>query len=298
MKNMDIILKPNQPFNLELTLCCGQVFTWEQKDGWWYGTVKGEVIKIRQKGRVIEFENVPERFVEKYFRLDDDLEKILSEISKDPYIERAVKTLKGLRLIRQDPWECLSAYICATYKSIPAIKQMLRKISMKFGEIKKLDGYPFYTFPSADSLAKASQEELVACGLGYRAKYLSETAKKVALGELNLEELKIKSYEESRKRLLSLQGVGFKVADCVLLFSLEKLEAFPVDVWIKRAMLMHYAECFEKQLLSKVLSKKNLSKRDYEAISHFGRKYFGRYAGYAQEYIYYFERTNLCPHCR
>jgi len=240
---------------------------------------------------VLEFENASQEFVESYFRLEDDLPTILTQIVKDKHMEKAVKTLKGLRILRQDPWECLIAYICATYQNIPAIKRMLFNLSRKFGEKTVLDCCAFYTFPTAEKLAKASLRELAECGLGYRAKYVSEAAKKVAKGELETESLKEKSYEKARETLLTLLGVGLKVADCVSLFALEKLEAFPVDVWIKRAILKHYANHFEEEFIRRISLKKSLTKADYERLSLFGRSYFGVYAGYAQEYLYHFERT-------
>ncbi|MEM3783967.1 MAG: DNA glycosylase [Candidatus Bathyarchaeia archaeon] len=288
---MELMLKPSQPFNLDLTLCCGQAFRWEKIGDWWYGIVKDKPLKVRQKGHVLKFENTTQEFVENYFRLGDDLPTILTQIAKDKHMEKAVKTLKGLRILRQDPWECLIAYICATYKNIPAIKQMLFNTAKKFGEKTVLDGYTFYNFPTAEKLAKASLKELAECGLGYRAKYISETAKKVASGELEIESLKEKSYEKARETLFTLRGVGLKVADCVSLFALEKLEAFPVDVWIKRAILKHYANHFEKEFIRKISLNKSLTKADYERLSLFGRNYFGVYAGYAQEYLFHFERT-------
>ncbi|PMB74133.1 8-oxoguanine DNA glycosylase [Candidatus Bathyarchaeota archaeon] len=291
MKRMELVLKPFQPFDLDLTLCCGQAFRWEKIGDWWYGIVKGKPLKVRQKGNLLEFENTSQKFIENYFRLGDDLQTILTQIAKDKHMEKAVKTLKGLRVLRQDPWECLIAYICATYKNIPAIKQMLFNIAKNFGEKTVLDGYTFYTFPTAEKLAKANLKELAECGLGYRAKYVSETAKKVANGEVEIESLKEKSYEKVRETLLTLRGVGLKVADCVSLFALEKLEAFPVDVWIKRAILKHYANHFEKEFIGKISLKKSLTKADYERLSLFGRNYFGVYAGYAQEYLFHFERT-------
>ncbi len=253
--------------------------------------VKDKPLKVRQKGNVLEFEGVSQEFVEGYFRLGDDLPMVLTQIAKDKHMEKAVKTLKGLRILRQDPWECLIAYICATYKNIPAIKKMLFNTAKKFGEKTVLDGYTFYTFPTAEKLAKASLKELAECGLGYRAKYVSETAKKVADGELEIESLKEKSYERARETLFTLRGVGLKVADCVSLFALEKLEAFPVDVWVKRAILKHYANHFEKGFVRKISLNKSLTKADYERLSFFGRSYFGVYAGYAQEYLFHFERT-------
>jgi N-glycosylase/DNA lyase len=258
--------------------------------GWWYGIAKEKVFKIHQIGDELEFENVDEKFIKEYFGLRDDLLRILSQIAKDEYAEKAVKAFMGLRILRQDPWECLISYICATYKNIPAIKRMLFNLSKKFGERTVFDGYDFYAFPTPSRLAKANVKELLECGLGYRAKYVLETAKMVHEGCFDLENLRKKSYKKARRELLELPGVGLKVADCVSLFSLEKLEAFPVDVWIKRSILKHYVNHFEKEFVKKISFKKSLTKSEYDRLSFFGRRYFGEYAGYAQEYLYYFER--------
>ncbi|MEM3873653.1 MAG: DNA glycosylase [Candidatus Bathyarchaeia archaeon] len=287
---MRIVLEPSQPFNLDLTLCCGQAFRWEKFGEWWYGIIGDTPLKIRQVGNTLEFENTSPDLVKNYFGLGDDLPTILSQITKDNHIGEAVKTLKGLRILRQDPWECLISYICATYKNIPAIKRMLHKLSKRFGEKAVLDGFALYIFPTANKLVKASFQQLADCGLGYRAKYVYEAAKKVASGEFEIEGLKRESYEKAREKLLTLKGVGLKVADCVALFALEKLEAFPVDVWMKRVMIRHYADHFEKEFIEKISLKKSLARADYERLSLFGRKYFGAYAGYAQEYLFHFER--------
>ncbi|MEM2367722.1 MAG: DNA glycosylase [Candidatus Bathyarchaeia archaeon] len=287
---MEIVLKPWQPFNLDLTLCCGQAFRWEKVGEWWYGTVKDTPLKVRQTGNTLEFEGANHNHVKTYFGLDDNLPLILSKIARDEHIGEAVEALKGLRILRQDPWECLISYICATYKNIPAIKRMLDNLSKRFGEKTWLNGCTMYAFPTAEKLAKASPTQLAECGLGYRAKYVHEAAKKVADGELEIEELKKEDYESARERLLTLKGVGLKVADCVALFSLEKLEAFPVDVWMKRVMVRHYANHFEKEFIEKISLKRSLTRADYERLSLFGRRYFGAYAGYAQEYLFHFER--------
>jgi len=288
---MELKLKLSQFFDLDLTLCCGQAFRWEKVGGWWCGVVKDKPVKVRQRGNMLEFENVSREFIENYFGLKDDLPSILAQITRDHHIEKAVKTLKGLRILRQDPWECLISYICATYKNIPAIKRMLSNMAKKFGEKVFLEGQVFYAFPTAERLAEASLKDLAECGLGYRAKYVSETAKKVSKGEFKMEDLKAESFKKARERLLTLPGVGLKVADCVLLFSLEKLEAFPVDVWIKRIIIKHYRNFFGKNFIEKISLKKSLTRAEYERLSLFGREYFGVYAGYAQEYLYHFERA-------
>ncbi|MGB9756253.1 MAG: DNA-3-methyladenine glycosylase family protein [Candidatus Bathyarchaeales archaeon] len=288
---MKIWLTPSCPFNLDVTLCCGQAFRWDKHGEWWYGVVKGKVIKIRQNGNTLEFDNADAGFVKNYFGLNDDLPEILSKISKDEHIKKAVEMFNGLRIIRQNPWECLISYICATYKNISAIKRMLFNLSKKFGEEINFNGQKFYTFPTPEKLAKAATQELASCGLGYRVKYVSETAKLVHESSFDFESLRNMNYEKVKKELLKFKGVGLKVADCVLLFSLEKLEAFPVDVWIRHVLLKYYANHFPEEFVRKISSKKSLSSAEYEKLNLFGRKYFGEYAGYAQEYLYHFERT-------
>jgi N-glycosylase/DNA lyase len=278
------------PFNLDVTLCCGQVFRWDKKSEWWYGVVGNKVLKVRQTNTELEFANADAKFIEHYFGLDDDLEEILEGIGKDEHILEALREFWGLRIIRQDPWECLISYICATYKSIAAIKQMLRRLSEKFGEKKTLDGCDYYTFPTPEKLANATDSSLAACGLGYRARYVLETSKKICEGEFDLEALRKMPCQQARKALCGLSGVGLKVADCILLFSLGKLDAFPVDVWVKRAILNYYANQFPEEFIQKISHNSSFSNAEYEGLNIFGRNYFGKYAGYAQEYLYHYER--------
>ncbi len=289
---MHIKLDSSTLFNLDFTLCCGQTFRWQKQDGWWRGVVADEVCKIRQNGRILEFEGVNPSFVQSYFRLDDDLPSILAQIGKDNKIRTAINEFNGLRILRQEPWECLISYICATYKNISAISQMLNKLSEKFGEKTCLDSQDIYTFPKPEKLAKARLQELQECGLGYRAKYVSETARMVHKNGVHFERLKMTTYEKAKEELLKLPGVGPKVADCVLLFSLEKLEAFPVDVWVRRVVLKYYAKHFPTELIRRNTSQQSLSTSSYEKFNSFGREYFGRYAGYAQEYLYHYERMH------
>jgi N-glycosylase/DNA lyase len=288
---MRIHLGPSCSFDLDATLCCGQAFRWDRKGEWWYGVVKENAFKIRQIGDFLEFEGANTEFVKNYFGLHDDLPKILSQISKDKHIKVAVNKFKGLRILRQDPWECLISYICATYKNVPAIRRMLLNLSEKFGDKIHYDGYDFYAFPTSERLAEAHEKDLAKCGLGYRAKYVSETAKMVFKNGFESEHLRKISYKEARQELLNFAGVGLKVADCVSLFSLEKLEAFPVDVQIKRALLKYYTSHFPKEFVAKISEKKSPTNSEYEKLSSFGREYFGEYAGYAQEYMYHYERT-------
>ena len=123
-------------FDLDFSLCCGQVFRWKKVDGWWFGVVGENVFKIRQKGCELEFEGIGSKFVQSYFGLNDDLKQISRCIGRDDYIKAALKRFDGLRIVRQNPWECLISFICATYKNIAAIENMLNKLSVKFGEKK------------------------------------------------------------------------------------------------------------------------------------------------------------------
>jgi len=286
--------RPTVPFSLEHTLRCGQLFRWRKLGDWWYGVVEDKVVKIRQIADKLMFQTFPEKttaeFIENYFRLDDNLTSILSQINKDEHIRKAIQRFHGLRISRQEPWECLISYICATYKNIPAIKNMILNLSKRFGKKMTFNGHDFYTFPKPSDLAHASLEEIRSCKLGFRVQRVLETSKILDRGEFKLEDLRKMDYAKAKQKLLSLPGVGQKVADCVLLFSLDKLEAFPVDIWIKRMVLKFYLNYFEHPFIERVSSKSSITPWEYETIGSFGRKYFGKYAGYAQEYLFSLSR--------
>lgn len=298
---MNIRLNPTiTPFNLEHSLKCGQSFRWEKHGDWWYGIVKEKVIKIKQTREGLQFQISPGpadvSSVVNHFRLDDDLPCILSEISKDEHIRRAIRIFRGLRITRQEPWECLISYMCATYKNIPAIKKMIFNLCEHLGKMMYFDGHVFYTFPRSETLAQASLEELKRCKLGFRTKRVLRTSRIIQEKQFDFEALKEMSYERAKRELLSLPGVGQKVADCILLFSLDKLEAFPVDIWIKRTMLKFYTNCFKKSFVEKVSSRKSITPKEYRKINAFGREYFGEYAGYAQEYLFASSRKIIGSH--
>ena len=280
------------PFNLDVTLCCGQVFRWDRKGDWWYGVAGGRAFKVRQVKGELEFANADWKFVENYFGLADDLQKIGAVVGRDEHIRKALQEFWGMRIIRQEPWECLISYICATYKNIPAIRHMLYGLSRRFGEKIVLDGMEFFTFPTPERLVAASAKDLLACGLGYRAKYVQETSKRIFENSFELESLSQLPYLQAKKQLCGFAGVGPKVADCVLLFSLGKTEAFPVDRWVERVILNHYVEKLPSELAQRLRRIDGLSNSDYARLNAFGREYFGEYAGYAQEYLYHYERVN------
>jgi len=283
------------PFDLEHTLRCGQLFRWEKRGDWWYGVAGEMVVKIRQVKDRLVFQTFPEKvdadFIENYFRLDDDLPRILSRIDKDEHIRKAIQCFRGLRIGRQEPWECLISYICATYKNIPAIKKMIFNLSKRFGRKMTFNSHSFYTFPKPRDLAQASLKEIRECKLGFRDASVLEASKIVDRGELNLEGLRKMDYKKAKHELLSLPGVGQKVADCALLFSLDKLEAFPVDIWMRRIILDFYPSHFEDSFVERVSGKSSITPSEYDIISSFGRRYFGEYAGYAQEYMFLLSRS-------
>jgi N-glycosylase/DNA lyase len=278
------------PFDLYATLCCGQVFRWDKQGEWWLGVVGDRALKVRQAGETLEFSGVDETFITSYFGLNHDLQRISHEIGKDDHIRTALHEFWGLRIICQDPWECLVSFICATYKSVAAIRQMLLRLSARFGEKVKIEDHDCYAFPTAERLAKASLRELETCGLGYRAQYVLETSKMVCAGGCDFAALKKLPYKDAKKTLRKFPGVGLKVADCMLLFGLGRLEAFPVDVWVKRILLRYYAGHFPAEFVEKLSHQKGFSDADYERLCGFGREYFGAFAGYAQEYLYHYER--------
>lgn len=273
-------------FDPIISINSGQVFLWEKRGDSWYGIHGERVVKFTQQEGRAEFTSFPEDRLcdQKMFRLGDDTRAILGEISRDPLLRKLVKAYSGLRLMRQEPHQCLFSFVCASNTNIPMIRRMLHNITRKFGRATKLDGIEFFTFPSAANIDRASVGELRACGLGYRAKAIKAAAHSIAKGQLDFDALKSASYEEAKKELLQVYGVGNKIADCVLLFSLEKLDAFPIDVWIARALAGHYRWLHEKKFGDKI------TPRQYEQLSGSAREYFGRYAGYAQQYLYYHMR--------
>jgi N-glycosylase/DNA lyase len=264
----------------------GQVFLWEKHSNSWYGIHGDRVIKFTQSDGYVEFCSFPEdkSCDQKIFRLDDDIKKIFEEISHDPLVCRLAKAYPGLRLIRQDPHQCLFSFVCATNTNIPMIRRMLYNMARKFGRLTKVDGMGFFTFPSAADINRATVDELRGCGLGYRTKAIKAVADAITGGRLDFDSLKKASYYESRKELLQVYGIGNKIADCALLFSLEKLDAFPIDVWIARALANHYSWLHKSKFSDKI------APHQYEQLSEIARKYFGKYAGYAQQYLYYYMR--------
>jgi N-glycosylase/DNA lyase len=268
-------------FSLDYTLDCGQVFRWKRDGDWWTGVVKDQVIRLSQEvdsGELLVDSKLPPEFFTNYFRLDDNLSSIYESINKDLLINRAINNYRGLRLIRQDPWECLISYMLATASSIPTIQKRICLLSRFLGEELE-EGY--FSFPGPEALANADMSLLDRCKLGFRTERIQAAAAEVCSGELDFDAIFRLEHRYARERLMRLRGIGEKVADCVLLFAFEKMEAFPVDTHI-RQIIQHYHiddSYFE--------TCKNLS-----CMGEWGREYFGHYCGYAQEYLYYQKRVD------
>lgn len=251
--------------DLDHTLGCGQVFRWRKEGDEWKGVVDGRMVTLRQDGKRIRASGMDEERLSKYFRQDDDLEAIYRELEWDEHLSSYFRRYRGLRLIRQDPWECMASYVLATNANIPRIQGMIERVCRTFGT--EMDGY--YAFPTPGQLLDRC-ERAGGCGLGYRSQRFIELARLAYREEIDFSGLMSMDYDECVRALIELPGIGPKVADCVCVFSLEHLEAFPVDVRIRKAM----AELYRME-------------GSYRTVNRLSRERFGRWAGYAQEYIYY-----------
>ena len=269
---------PVEEFSLEATLASGQTFRWVRQDGWSYGCLGSSVLKVQQVDGHLRYESSdttlsPERVI-RYFALDVDLPDILRQIDVDMQIHFAIERHRGLRVLRQDGWEVLASFICASFNNIKRIEGMIERLCQAFGTPVALNGFRSFTFPTAQAIAQTSERRLRSLGLGYRAPYLKATARLVAEGRLPLDHLRRIGYDATKTALLQCDGVGDKVADCVALFGFEQYEAFPIDVWMQRAMRYYFRH-----------------RRMTRARLHdYARRHFGPYAGYAQQYLYHYVR--------
>ena len=271
------------PFDLRATFMSGQAFRWREDAPWFVGVIFDNVVKVRQTAGGIEFQSAPDDessmapMLRDYFHLDTDLDAVYASISIDDRVAEAIERHRGMRVLRQDPWETLMCFICATASNIPRITKNVEDLCEIFGRPVRLDGHVRYTYPKPNDLAEADEEAIRGIRLGYRAAYLVSTARAVAEGKVDLMSLREDSYEEALESLVTLDGVGDKVANCVTLFSLDKLQAFPVDTWIIKILRDWYLKGNRKKL-----SPKNMR---IWAVDH-----FGPYAGYANHYLFHDRR--------
>ena len=272
----------DQPFDLGASLESGQAHRWKKSDDWYAGVVRGEFIQIRQTAQAVEFSSGPSpeeaaaKMLRDYFRLDDDIDAIYSDLNRDGRVAAMVNKYPGLRILRTEPWECLVAFICSANNNIARIHQLMERMSDEFGSPLTLNGLTRHTFPSPANLAEAGEDELRRLGLGFRAPYVDQASRAVLEGKLDLPALVRMPYPEAKAALMEQKGIGSKIADCIAVFSLEKLEAFPIDVWIRRALAEWY---FPGQ--------KTPPDR---ALLEWAQDHFGRYGGYAQQYLFHGQR--------
>jgi N-glycosylase/DNA lyase len=293
-------------FSLALTLECGQAFRWQRHpDGWFVGVVGKEIWRLRQNGDSIIWRTngcpphlnpLPQTTVERripslfrgegqgegdvpsalthYLSLDVSLPKIFASFPTDPLLHQAARDHHGLRVIRQEPWECLASFIASSSKQIVQIRQIVSLLAQRFGE--PIDA-EHHAFPTVSAIARASHQQLWDCKLGFRAKNLLAAARMIDSGQLDLHALRSMDYDQALEELIRLPGVAEKIANCVLLFACGFDHAFPIDVWIERALRRIY---FPR--------KKRVTARE---LRQFTRSHFGPYAGWAQQYLFYSERS-------
>ena len=271
----------NYPINVENSINSGQVFLWKKNEEFWYGINGQNVLKIDNSGKIKSYKNYKTDF----FRNKDNIEFILKSISKDSITRRAVKKYLGLRILEQDPFQCLISFIISSNSNIQKIKNSLEKLSKQFGKKIDFDKQEFFLFPEPQSLAKASVNDILKCGVGYRAKFIKEAANIVFTEKIDLECLKKLDYHDTKIEISKIPGVGNKVADCIMLFSLNKLDAFPLDRWMIRILEKYYFDAFE-------IKTKTITEKQYENLHEKIVNYFGPYAGYAQQFLFKMEREN------
>jgi N-glycosylase/DNA lyase len=301
MKDMDfesvapiddgVLVKGVKNFELAHIFDCGQCFRWNrQESGNYIGVAFGKVIEIeKKKSDVIIYNTNIDEFNDiwaNYFDLYRDYSVIKDNLGKDPLLKKSVEFGNGIRLLQQDPFEITISFIISANNRIPMIKRAIDNISKAFGEPLEYRGKTYYTFPSLEVLKNAELSEIEACGTGFRAKYIIDTIAKIYENsslkndtyneKLDLNWIKSQNDDICHNELQNYNGIGPKVADCIMLFSMGKYSAFPVDVWVKRAMQHFY-------LAPDVSLKK---------IRDFGRNKFGEFSGFAQQYLFYYAREN------
>lgn len=250
---------------------CGQAFRWEaDENGAYTGIAFGTPARVwRENDEICIMSECGsyEKIWHNYFDLERDYKALRGEISREKVLEKACDFGRGIRILRQEPWEALCSFIISQCNNIPRIKGIVENLCALCGDKITFLDKTYYAFPSADAVARLSEKELSTLRSGYRAAYIKNAAEAVSRGEFDLEAVSSLSTDEAKRCLLELPGVGEKVASCVLLFGMGKLDAFPVDVWMKRAIVEFFGE----------------GKFDY--------KRFGNLAGLAQQYMFHYMRN-------
>lgn len=269
-------------YHLARTLDCGQAFRWTPYGEAWIGVIGDHWIQARQSKGAITIETThpcPDwQAIEDYFQISVDIKKVIRQFPKDEHLGTATKQYTGLRLLKQPHWECLASFILSSTKQIVHIRQIIKKLTEVYGtQTISQPGFPnLATFPSAETVSGIGERRLRELGMGYRANYLSATARQIAQAPRTLTKIEDLPYIEAKQALEGFPGVGPKIADCVLLFAYGKQEAFPIDVWVRRALTDLY---FPGQ------SPTNTQ------LNAFAASYFHPFNGYAQQYLFHYMRT-------
>ncbi len=285
MKEQTFILQNYKDFEPRHIFECGQCFRWNlQSNGSYTGVFKNNVMNVSKEANCIIFKGMCEeniiKVINDYFDFDTNYSKIKEQLSKvDDYLKESIEFGSGIRILNQDLWETIISFIISANNNIPRIKGIIERICRKYGNKLEWNNETYYTFPTPKQLAKASVQDLRGLGLGFRDVRVFETTKMILNEEVNLQELiEDKDVDYVRKKLLTLPGVGPKVADCIMLFGLKRLEVFPIDVWVRRVMNELY---FKNEDETKV-NKKQIEKLAMEKYKDL--------AGLAQQYLFYWKR--------
>ena len=272
-----------QNYDLAATLTSGQAFRWKLCGEGWEGVIDKRWVRLTALGETILAETAEATgsvaWLESYLQLGVDLPRIVETFPDDEPMRRAVKACFGLRLLRQDPWECLASFILSSTKQIVQIQQIVAMLCQRFGEpVVVPPGYsPGYSFPAAKRLCDCTEAELRACKMGFRAAYLKGAAEMIASSAVELSKLSELGIGAARESLLQLPGVGRKIADCVLLFAYGFPKAFPIDVWVMKALRKLYFRGRRVPL---------------RRLQRFSGEHFGPFSGYAQQYLFHYVRRN------
>ena len=274
---MNNLLIPH--YDLNMTLLGGQSFAWDFEDGYYFGFTSDKAIKLKQENGFLFWQTYPEKdnfdFLKKYLRLNVNYPKIIKKIQKDNHIKSAIKKYPNLRLLKQNFEETLLSFLVSANNNIKSIRKIIRSMNRKFGKPVNIDGRKIFLFPKTEAIADAKLEDLLECKLGFRAKYLKGAAR--CLLETDLSN-KIEKMPETtaRNSLLEINGVGEKIADCVLVFGLGFDNVTPLDVWGKRAFTKFY---------------KLNPKMKYDKMRNWISNYFEGYAGWAGQFLYEYIRN-------
>jgi N-glycosylase/DNA lyase len=272
INNNILTLKNVKNFKLTDIFDCGQCFRFNKKeDGAYYGVAYGKYIELSQINDDIIIKNsTPDDFDniwQDFFDLDFDYEKCKEHFPNDKTLHTAADFAKGIRILHQEHWETLCSFIISQNNNIPRIKKIIESMCEKYGEVVHIDenGKKHYSFPSPSRILEAGEKEIFDLKTGFRAKYIIDAAKKVVSGQIDFEKIENAPTEKALEMLCEISGVGPKVASCVLLFSFRKYDCFPIDVWVKKILDKYYPDFTTKE-------------------------YFGKFAGIAQQYLFYYER--------